>query len=218
MAKIVVSRAERKRFSDFAVRHADKIMRLAIARMDKILFEEAEKLADRVRESEEFKALKTPTLIGQFGFTPQEVANLDNLFPVIQGGDKSITNVKVKTMTKIKSAILNWVDFAKLKDHPVAEHELTSFDARSRTFSVDQIVSWIEWWEEGVTVRGHIFTRGNELNRSFSRSGLGIMMPRSGGFFLLRPTMIFQKTGAQSGEIKQRLQRSFQKLVQGIST
>jgi hypothetical protein len=212
--KLLISNPELRRFEKFVETETARIITVALNKMDRVLFAEAERLADIVRSSPEFAALKTPALIGRFGFTPNEVARLDNLFSVIAPNrDNEVTNVNKVLVGKKRSAILNWVDFEQLKKHQVAQHPLTKLNVQTNTFQVQQIVSWIEWWEEGVTVRGHVFSPQGTI---FSRSGEGIMQTRSGSLFALRPTRIFAKTGEQGQGIRDNLKRSFISLVRKV--
>jgi hypothetical protein len=215
MAKLKISRSELGRLSSFLVGETDKIITTAINRMDTVLFQEAERLANRVRNSPEFQKLKRPVLIGRFGFTPEELARLDDLFPIIAGGDRQITNVEKSVTGRSKRAILNWVDLEKLKAHPIAEHPLTTFNPQTRAFEVSQVVSWIQWWEEGVTIRGHIFTRGNVVNSPFSRSGFGIMQRRDGSLFAISPSRIFERIKDQPRGLRRRVERAFSSLIKG---
>lgn len=188
----------------------------AMDKMDAILFAEAERLADVVRSSREFTQLKTPLLIGRFGFTPEEVQRLDEIFPLIgPRNDNQITKVKKRLRSRKPNIELNWVDFEKLKSHPVAKHPLTKYNPESGDFeSTGTVVSWIEWWEDGVVIRGHLFTRGNRINTQFSRSGQGLMQSRQGSFFMLEPTRIFDRVGLQqAGQVRRTMDRALRKLV-----
>jgi len=218
MAKITVSTRERKRFEKFILGEADRIVGEALEKMDAVMRKEAERLSNKVISSRSFQKLKTPAFIGRFGFTPQEVARLDQLEPLISGGDPVITNIEKNLRGNTKKIQLNWVDFEKLKKHQIAEHPLTKLTVQGNSFgfeSTGTIVSWIEWWEEGVTIRGHIFTRGNQFNAAFSRSGFGLMQTRTGSMFALRPTRIFELTGEQQKNASQRrLLAAFENLLE----
>ena len=188
----------------------------AMDKIDQFMFREAERLADVVKSSQEFRDLKTPLLIGRFGFTPDEVAKLDTIFPLIgPSNNNQITKVKKRLGGRVPNIELNWVDFDRLKEHPTAQHPLTRFNRDSGQFErTGTIVSWIEWWEEGVTIRGHLFSRGNQLNSQFSRSGQGIMQKRGSSFFMLEPTRIFEKVGLQeANKVTRNLNAALRKLV-----
>jgi hypothetical protein len=131
-----------------------------------------------------------------------------------------VTKVKKRLRARKPSIELQWVDFDKLKDHPIAQHPLTRFNRDSGQFeNTGTIVSWIEWWEEGVTIRGHIFSRGNRQNTQFSRSGQGIMQRRNGSFFMLEPTRVFERVGLQqAGEVTKRLDKALRALVKAEVT
>lgn len=187
-----------------------------VERMDDIMFREIQRLTDEVLQSDEFQQLKTPALIGRIGFTPEEVERLDNIEAVIAPRRSSpITNVEKDLTPGSPSITMQWVDMDRLKEHPIADHPLTRLDPQSGQFvDTGTVVSWIEWWEEGVTIRGHVFSRGNQTNQDFSRSGEGIMMERQGGLFLLRPARVFQRVGDQEARVTQRnLLKSFRRLM-----
>ena len=60
---------------------------------------------------------------------------------------------------------------------------------------VIQVVSWIDWLENGVTVRGYDFDPNVPLNRRiFSRSQQGLMKENPGGMWQFRPTKLFERT------------------------
>lgn len=216
MAKITVSTRERKRFEKFVLNEAARIVEAALEKMDAVMLREAERLSDKVIASRSFQKLKTPAFIGRFGFTPQEVARLDDLKPLIVGGDSTVTNIEKSLKGKTKTITLKWVDFERLKRHQIAEHPLTKLNLKTGSFDpTGTIVSWIEWWEEGVTIRGHIFTRGNQFNAPHSRSGFGLMQTRTGSLFMLRPTRIFELTGEQQkNSTQRRLLAAFEKLLE----
>lgn len=216
MAKITISSRERKRFEKFVLEEASRVVEKAMAKMDAVMQKEAERLADKIISSRSFQKLKTPAFIGRFGFTPEEVSRLDQLGPLLVGSDPDITNIKKDIKGKNKSIQLNWVDFEALKTHQVAQHPLTKLNLDTGGFEqTGTIVSWIEWWENGVTVRGHVFTRGNQFNSSRSRSGAGIMQTRTGSSFVMRPTRIFELTGMQQESASERrLLSAFEKLLE----
>jgi len=215
MANLIIKPASLRIATNQAIKAVEKIMVVALNKMDDLLFKEAERLAVQLRDTPEFQELKTPMLIGQFGFTPAEVARLDDLLGVVApSANTEITNVKKSLSGKRKSIVLNWVDFDKLKGHQVAEHPLTRINPRDQSIIDDgQVVSWIEWWEEGVTIRGHIFTRGNQFSQPFSRSLQGLMQERSGGTFAIRPTRVFERLGTQGQGVKKSLENAFISLV-----
>jgi hypothetical protein len=198
----------------------DRILK-AMDKMDSILFKESERLAKLVTSSDEFQLLKTPLLIGRFGFTPSEVNRLNELEPLIgPNNNNSITQVVKRLGIKNPRIELKWVDFDNLKNHDSAQHPLTKFDSDSRSFiDTGTTVSWIEWWEEGVVIRGHVFSRLNQISSEFSRSGEGIMRKaRGGGFFMLQPTRIFEKIGdTQAKEVTRRIDKALRSLVRSQS-
>lgn len=218
MAEITISTKERKRFEKFVLDEASRIVGIALEKMDAVMRKEAERLSEKVISSRSFQKLKTPAFIGRFGFTPQEVARLDQLKPLIVGGDPTVTNIEKNLKGGTKKIQLNWVDFERLKNHQIAEHPLTKLNIQAGGFGFEPtgtIVSWIEWWEEGVTIRGHVFTRGNQFSAPFSRSGFGLMQTRTGSLFAMRPTRIFELTGEQQKNASQRrLLAAFENLLE----
>lgn len=214
--RVKVKNSDLRAFETDALRIVKERVVRAIDKLDEFMFNEAERLAEVVRNSREFRELKTPLLIGRFGFTPSEVSRLDEIFPLIgPRGNNQVTKVKKRLRARAPAIELQWVDFDKLKDHALAQHPLTRFNPDSGQFeSTGTVVSWIEWWEDGVTIRGHIFTRGNQRNVEFSRSGQGLMQSRRGSFFMLQPTRIFERVGLQqAGEVTRNLDKALKRLV-----
>jgi hypothetical protein len=115
-----------------------------------LLQEQAEVLKDFFAKSPEFAAIKT-SLVGEFGFTPAEIANLDRILTLL-----------------------------------VPDNDITKT-------SITDIVSWIEWLEDGVTIRGFQFFKPNFTNIARSRSGEGLMREIPGSLFKIEPSRIFQK-------------------------
>jgi hypothetical protein len=156
-----------------------------------LLQEQAEVLKDFFAKSPEFAAIKT-SLVGEFGFTPAEIANLDRILTLLVP-DNDITKTSTETIGSAKLLILEWVDFNRLKEHPFSQHVLTKLDSTGRVIGITDIVSWIEWLEDGVTIRGFQFFKPNFTNIARSRSGEGLMREIPGSLFKIEPSRIFQK-------------------------
>ena len=169
-------------------------MRRVFKKSEFLLDEQAEVLQRAFANSEEFQAL-SGRLKGQFGFTDEEVAQLDRVLTLLVPGSHGVTVKKVKTSGTSFSIMLEWADYDKLKDHEFAQHALTRLDAAGREIGVTDIISWVQWLEEGVTIQGYQFFRPNAANAAFSRSGEGLMRPRAGGVFTLEPTRVFERIG-----------------------
>lgn len=174
----------------------------AIRRKMKQVFKEAEKvfiqnanaLRDTFKDSEEFRSLKG-RLRGEFGFTPEEVEGLDRILELMVPGGNEITLTKITFGTEY-SIILDWVDYAKLKEHPYAQHELTKLDGDGSVESITDVVSWVEWLEEGHSVVGYYFTRGNIVSDPYSRSGFGLMKKHPTAGWVFQPTRILESIAA----------------------
>jgi len=197
MADVFIRSAEISRMNRAIINASAQIMNQALNRTaDEILFKEAEKLADKVENSNEFRDVQT-TLVGEFGFTAQEVAQLPRIFSLlIPGTDRRITRIDRKTGTLDNFAILRWNDLETLFKHPFAQHDLTRFNVDTRSFQLTETVSWIQWWEEGQVRTGVVFDPNSPNARRIppSRSGKGLMRETTGGIWRLEPTFIFRKT------------------------
>jgi hypothetical protein len=159
-------------------------MTRALGTLDKELQTEAARLAKLYASSATFKNLKTK-LVGEFGFTPDELNKIDGILTHLIPPD-SITWIDKNISGKSKHALLYWVDYEELKKSSTAQHELTKFNPATEQFELTEVVSWVEWAEEGVTIRGYIFDptqRGK-----FSRSRQGIMRQRAGGIWIFPPS------------------------------
>lgn len=184
----------------FRTREFERDAKLAIVRKMRRVFqksaflldEQAEILQQTFASSEEFQSL-SGRLKGQFGFTDAEVANLDRILRLLVPGSHGITVKRVKTTGNRFSIILDWADYAKLRDHDYAQHALTKLDAAGNVVRITDVVSWVEWLEEGVSIFGYQFFRPNSTNIAFSRSGEGLMRPRDGSSFVFEPTRVFER-------------------------
>lgn len=157
-----------------------------------LLDEQAKVLRDVFQNSEEFRSLGGK-LKGEFGFTDEEVNNLNRILTLMTPKSGSpVTVSKIKTTGNKFSMLLEWVDFAQLKDHEFAQHVLTKLDETGSVVSITDVISWVEWLEEGATIRGYNFFRPRGRGRIFSRSGEGLMRRGSGNIWTFEPTRILE--------------------------
>lgn len=167
-------------------------MRRVFKAGDFLLNEQAIVLRDAFASSAEFRALGG-RLKGEFGFTDDEVANLDRILSLmIPKTGQPVTVSTVKTSGNKLSMLLEWVDFAQLKDHEFAEHALTKLDSAGQVVGVTDTISWIEWLEEGATIRGYRFFRPRGNTARFSRSGEGLMTISRSNFWTFEPTRVLE--------------------------
>jgi len=183
-------------------RHADReIKDLVSKRLDvalestrKLLFTEAARMTHEILGSSAWSAL-TGRLVGEFGFTPWEVDDLIEITRYMLPGVTKMTTLDAKIGVGNRYVILNWVDFEALSTSPFAMHELTKFNKKTKHHDVTQVVSWVDWLENGVTVRGYEFDDDITIKNSiFSRSRKGLMKATEGGMWSFEPTNIFHKT------------------------
>lgn len=170
---------------------------------EKLLLGQAEVLRQKFQNSKEFKDL-SGKLVGEFGFTPEEVQKLDRITDLMVPKGNEITITKIKTGPNLFLMQLDWVDFRKLKEHEFAQHALTKLDQSGRVERITDIISWVEWLEEGASVIGYQFFRpgtgvarleggGRAAAAQFSRSGEGLMRRTSAGFWTFQPTRVFER-------------------------
>lgn len=169
---------------------------------------QAELLRDSFAQSSDYTAIKTnDVLIGKFGFTPRELANLDRILELMTIGSNDVTKMIVKT-TGVKSLTLEWVNYKKLIDHSYATHLLTKLDNTGKIVGITDVVSWVKWLEEGITISGFQFFRpggiipgtGGTTAAIRSRSGEGLMRDIGTGFFVLRPTRILDRIANRAND------------------
>lgn len=197
--KFKVSQREQRRFETAVLRKSKEIVIAAMDKLDEFMFNEAERLATALVNTDEFRRLQTPVLVGKFGFTPSEVSRLGEVANVV-ARDRSVTMVNKRLRGNRPKVELRWVDFDELRQHPVGDHPLTRLNPETLRFEdTGTVVSWIEWWEEGVTIRGHVFNPGNRRALQFSRSGRGIMQASAGSLFMIEPTRVFEKVAEAEG-------------------
>ena len=179
-----------------------------------LLQQQAISLKDLFANSQEYDAIKG-NLVGQFGFTPAEVNNLDRILTLMVP-DNDITYKTIESVGGVWWAMLEWVNYNKLKSHSYAQHELTRIDPVSGIVTVTSIVSWIQWLEEGISVADHAYMRANRFNRANSRSEVGLMCNQPGFTFVIPPSRIFERLGYVGGKlIESNLRKGLGILVRG---
>lgn len=190
-----------QQFDQALIKEIGKKMQKIVLDSEKFLMKQADLLRDAFAGSQEFRDL-SGRLVGEFGFTPEEVRNLKEILTLLVPGNNRVTTLKVTQRSSRFAAILEWVDFDKLKDHPLAQHDLTRFDPRTGQFKLTETISWVDWLENGAVVRGYNFSEvgGNNPGRAFSRSGQGIMRESRSGFWNFAPTKIFDGIGKKFSE------------------
>lgn len=181
MARVTIS--NRGEFERKLKSIIDKKQKQVIKDLEKYLVGLNDILGEKFASSKEFNDIKGP-LRGEFGFTDQEVAKLDSIINVIKK-DNSVTKISASK----DRVILEWVDFRVLKDHQLAQHELTKLNTKTGLFEVVQTVSWVDWLENGLSITGYDFSEAGGKN---SRSKQGIMKEES-GLFKLPKTKVFEK-------------------------
>ena len=195
MAKIRVTNKDTLQFQ--IEKAIAKKMDLVFAGAQELLQKQAQVYRDKFANSQEYQEIKSK-MVGEFGFTPAEVAGLDRILELLVPGGNEITISFVDTVNRTKFMILEWVDFSKLKEHPLAQHELTKLNELGNVIGVTDVVSWVEWLENGETFHGFEFFRPNAANAARSRSGAGLMRRDSGGVFMLEPTRVFERIGNEA--------------------
>lgn len=179
-------------------RAINKRLRKVFVNGNLLLKNQAEVLRTVFANSQEFNDIKTK-FKGEFGFTDEEVGNLDRILNLLIPDGNEITVSRIKTGPSEFSMILDWVDFKKLKAHEYAQHELTRLDEAGQEIEITDIVSWVEWLEEGATIRGYQFFRpgrrqaGGKDPAAFSRSGEGLMKQSTSNFWTFEPSRVFEK-------------------------
>lgn len=185
---------------DAAIRRAfQEKMRRVFTKGKFLLNEQAEILKNVFANSEEFKSIKTK-FKGEFGFTDEEVANLDRILELLVP-ENEITVTKIKLSSGQFLMSLEWVDFAKLKAHEYAQHKLTRLDEAGQISEITDIISWVEWLEEGASIKGYQFFRPSQLRakkggadpKAFSRSGQGLMKEANSNFWTFEPRRVFER-------------------------
>ena len=203
------------------------VKRALLAKMKKIftngkflLDAQAEILRDIFANSEEFNALKGK-LQGEFGFTDEEVRNLDRILDLMVPGANEITVSKIKTGPGEFIMSLEWVDMKRLQAHEFAQHELTRLDETGKVVEITDIISWVEWLEDGATIKGYQFFRPSRAKSAagidpgiFSRSGQGLMKKSNSNFWTFEPTRIIERIAkAENGDF---LKKGFGLLVKKL--
>lgn len=194
----------------------DRKIDRAFKRGGKVLIQrQAEILRDMFANSKEYNDIKTG-LVGEFGFTNEEVTNLDRILTLMVPGANNVTFGTIKTgFGSDKSILLEWVDFEALKEHQFAQHPLTRVNG-PLVRGITAIVSWIDWLENGVVVRGFEFSDVNAKNKRFSRSGEGIMRPLENNIFEIKPSRVFERIGKEAGQ-NLILERGFSIIIKELT-
>jgi len=198
----------------------NKKMKDVFLASEPLLQKNAEYLRDTFKSSSEFGDLKGK-LVGQFGFTPEEVAQLDRILDLLVPGSNKVTVTRTKYGQDEYSIALEWVDMSQLKAHPFAQHDLTTLDETGSVTGVTDTVSWVEWLEEGVSVIGYYFSKvpASSKSRSVanrSRSGAGLMKKSQGGVWTFQPTRVFE--GIAKMENGKFLKKGFKLIAKKINT
>jgi hypothetical protein len=204
-------------FSAKIRRAVDRKMSNVFARGNLLLERQANILREAFASSPEFNEMKTSQL-GQFGFTPEELAQLDKVLQLLVPGNHNITVSQIRTTPgRSKLLLLQWVNFEELTKHPFTQHELTRLDEQGNVIEITDVISWVEWLERGATFRGFQFFKpggtfqGGQLSLR-SRSGEGLMR-KVGGVFIIEPTRIFERLGSDRLLTLPTLQNGFGILV-----
>lgn len=160
-------------FERFLDRKLDSLAK-KVAKEARVEFEKKIKeLNTAFLNSADFRAIKG-TLVGEYGFTPEEVSALDNIID-------AMTRVSNKEESDY-SFVIEYVSLSELHKQPEAAHNLFV-----RPDDGEQ-VAWTRWLEEGASILGYSYDP--ETSKS-SRSGKGTM--EKGGGWRLRPTRAFSK-------------------------
>ncbi len=190
-----------------------KKMDAAVPVVQDLLFKKAVEMAADIHSSPEWGEL-TGKLVGEFGFAPYEMQKFSEVIKMLIPLNSPVVKLEVMAGVNNKYAILHWVDWQKLAWSDAAQHYLTHWNGKSRSFEVDQIVSWIEWLEEGITVRDYIFDDHiGPKSRFFSRSGQGLMRHAEGGLWHFAPTKLFERTAHtfDIGSVKRGIAQVFKR-------
>jgi len=160
-------------FAAFLEKKANSIGK-AIAREAQKEFEKKiAELNNAFLSSRDFRDIKGK-LQGEYGFTNEEVAGLDNIVDAMERSSK---------VTKDDTSfIIEYVNLKDLYGQPEASHSLSNAKGPGET------ISWAQWLEEGASIVGYSF---DSRNSKSSRSGKGVM--EEGGAWRLRPTRAFSK-------------------------
>jgi len=180
-------------FESFLDKKLDKIAKQFTKEAEETFRSQVEILNRAFLNSKAFREIKG-SLVGEYGFTRDEVASLDS---IIQAMDRVSTEEKSDY-----SFVIQYVDLNALHAQPEAQHELTSHET-------PVTVSWTKWLEEGASVAGFSFARGGGKD---SRSGKGIM--KEGGTWVLRPSRGF--TGLRKSLDLAKIKRDLSLVVKRV--
>lgn len=216
--QITISNADMKKFLNAITGEVIRREAIAIPEIKKQLIRTSIDLAIQILDSPEWKDLKTPKRIAEFGFRPWEVDELDELANrYMIPGTHGITSIETNTTTTgAPKAVLHWVDFPKLLQNPFAMHELTKREHPNKggAWIVKQVVSWLEWFEYGVTIDNwNVQYPIPPRWKYFSRSGLGLMRPAEGGSWTYPGSYLFEKTSRGFGSAMPALTEAIRKIT-----
>ncbi len=169
---------------------AKKVTRQAKAEFDKKI----EELNKAFLNSSDFRNIQG-SLVGEYGFTPEEVSALDNIVTAMNRvTDREATDT---------SYVIQYVNLEELHKQPEAAHNLFVRPDRGEQ------VAWTRWLEEGASVLGYSFS---DEDTKTSRSGKGTMA--SGGSWRLRPTRAFSQLSKKVGidDVKKIMTLSIRKI------
>lgn len=166
-------------FENFVTKKAKSFAK-KIAKQAKLDFKKKiDKLNNSFLNSSDFNKIKT-SLVGEYGFTPEEVSSLDNIVNAMNRSSNIVDNGD--------SFIIEYVNLSTLYNQPEAQHQLSG---RSNS---GEVVSWAEWLEEGVSIFGFSYS---DKESASSRSGKGVM--EEGGSWKIRPTRAFSNIAKSTG-------------------
>jgi hypothetical protein len=165
-------------FEGFLDKKTKQIGKLVATQARKLFQKKIEELNEAFLTSSDFKNIKT-RLVGEYGFTPEEVQSLDNIVDAM---------TRVSNIDDSDGFVIQYVNLRALHNQPEAQHGLSS------SSRAGEVVSWTEWLEEGVSITGHSYTAKPSPD---SRSGKGIMS--EGGAWALRPTRAFSNLSKKFG-------------------
>jgi len=129
--------------------------------------------------SSDFNKIKT-SLVGEYGFTPEEVSSLDKIVDAMSRSSNIVD--------KGDSFVIEYVNLSELYNQPEAQHNLSS------SSRAGEVVSWAEWLEEGASIIGSSYSGKDSPS---SRSGKGTMV--DGGAWRIRPTRAFSNLAKKIG-------------------
>lgn len=194
--EITINKASLNRFTREVKKEALRRIARAMPEVKKTLIRTSLELASEIITSQEWKEMKTPKRIAEFGFQPWEVDELDEVVNrYLVPGKSNITQIEIATSVGAPRAILHWVDWPALLNSPFALHDLTKRNIKTKGWMTTSTVSWLEWFEYGVTINDwDVEYPLSPRLRWFSRSGLGLMIQSEGSSWSFPGTYLFDRT------------------------